>query len=129
MSLLDRLKAVVASLTAPARTARSNPESRWVVATSDDAISVTDAAGEVRRIARNDLDGLMIETNDSGPWGADVWWLLLSEDGTVACAFPQGATGEQQAVDWLKNLPGFDYAAMIEASASTSNGLFPLWKR
>ena len=37
----------------------------------------------------------MIETNDSGPFGADVWWLLFGADDRIAVAFPQGATGEQ----------------------------------
>jgi hypothetical protein len=71
----------------------------------------------------------MIETNDSGPFGADIWWLLFGADDRLACAFPQGAAGEKAAVDRLLGLPGFDHEAMIMAMGSTGNAVFPVWRR
>ena len=81
------------------------------------------------RLALAELNGVMIETNDSGPFGADVWWLLFGADDRVAVAFPQGAAGEQAAIDWLAGLPGFDHDAMIMAMGSTANAVFPVWRR
>ena len=108
---------------------RLYPESRWTVTSGDDRISVSDPDGEVRSIAMADLAAVMIETNDSGPWGTDFWWLLLAADRSLASAFPQGATGEKEAMERLMALPGFDHGEMIRASASTDNALFPVWER
>jgi len=80
---------------------------------------------ELRKI---DLGGVIIETNDSGPWGADVWWLLFGSDDKVAVAFPQGASGEKAVVDYLIALPGFDHGAMIDAMQSADNNVFPVWR-
>ena len=104
------------------------PEAAWRVDLTADAINVTDHTGKVRSVARNSLSGILIETNDSGPWGADVWWLMFDADDKMACAFPQGATGEKFAIDYFTQLEGFDSGAMISAMASTSNAAFPVWR-
>ena len=135
MGLLSRLKLLgLDLLTGSARLSgtvpgRPPPEGSWIVTLTDDRISVADGAGATRVIARADLAGVAIETNDSGPWGADFWWLLYGADDGLACMFPQGATGEKEAMDWLLLLPGFDHEAMIRASASVTNATFPVWKR
>ena len=104
-------------------------EAAWIVTMTDEEIRVADPRGEVRSIARERIAAVLIETNDSGPWGSDFWWLLLGPDKSLACAFPQGATGESEAMEWLMALPGFDHGRMIEASVSTGNALFPVWER
>ena len=105
------------------------PEASWVVAVDVESIRVTDEAGETRAVAKSELSGVAIETNDSGPWGADVWWLLFGAGDGPACAFPLGATGEKAAVDYLMGLAGFDLAQMTEAMRSTRNMTFPVWRR
>ena len=104
-------------------------EAAYVVSVEGDSISVADPKGGEAALALKDLSGVMIETNDSGPFGADVWWLLFGADDRIGVAFPQGATGEQAAIDWLTVLPGFDHDAMIMAMGSTANAVFPLWRR
>jgi hypothetical protein len=104
-------------------------EAAWTVTSVEDRISAVDPGGEVRSVALSDLGGVMIETNDSGPFGADVWWLLFGADDRLACAFPQGAVGEKAAVHRLVGLPGFDHEAMIMAMGSTGNAVFPVWRR
>ena len=70
----------------------------------------------MERLPVGDLSAVAVQTNDKGPRDAvDVWWLLFGRDDKVACSFPQGATGEQLAVDYLMKLPAFDYDAMIDA--------------
>ena len=105
------------------------PEDNWEVSLDADLIRVRDKAGAERSVARSALSAVAIETNDSGPWGADLWWLLFDADDRLACAFPQGATGEQAAVDYLLTLPIFDHDAMVRAMASTGNAIFPVWRR
>ncbi|GAO40795.1 hypothetical protein SCH01S_51_01280 [Sphingomonas changbaiensis NBRC 104936] len=104
-------------------------ESRWAIAIDGERISVRDNVGETKTVAKSDLSAVAVETNDSGPWGADVWWLLFDCSDRLACAFPQGATGEKAVIDYIMRLPAFDYEAMIKAMASTENAVFPVWRR
>jgi len=105
------------------------PEARWVVVMEDGSIRVTDPAGDSRAVGKSELSRVAIETNDSGPWGADVWWLLFGAGRVLACAFPLGAAGETAAVDYLTALAGFDHEEMVKAMSSTDNRLFLLWSR
>ncbi|HYG29863.1 MAG TPA: hypothetical protein VD887_06585 [Allosphingosinicella sp.] len=105
------------------------PEARWVVALDAESIRVTDDSGETRAVAKAELCGVAIETNGSGPWGADMWWQLFAADGRLACAFPQDATGGQAAIDDLARLPGFDQDEMIRAMRSADDAVFQVWRR
>lgn len=105
------------------------PERRWSVTANADAITVTDDAGQSKLVRLQELSGVIIETNDSGPWGVDVWWLLFGADDKIACSYPQGATGEEAVLDTLMALPSFDHQRMIEAMASTDAAIFPVWRR
>ena len=104
-------------------------EARWTVACSDETIRVTDATGDSRSVAIAQIAAVIVETNDSGPWGADLWWLAFDSDGAVALGWPQGATDETAAIDRLMALPGFDMVEMTLAMASTDNAAFTLWRR
>ena len=86
------------------------PETRWLVKQSQDEILVTDPEGNEHALGLADLTDVAIETNDNGPWGADVWWLLFGEDDRLATTFPQGATGDSECVGRLVAPPGFDHA-------------------
>jgi len=129
MGLLSGLKALARRTFATPGAPRAPREAAWVVTIEDDEIRVADPEGQLRGIAKAALAAVLIETNDSGPWGSDFWWLLLAADKSLGCAFPQGATGEKAAMEWLMALPGFDHAAMITASGSTSNAFFTVWER
>ena len=129
MGILSGLKTLAGAFRRSRGRAAPAREAAWIVTMTDREIRVTDPAGEVRGIAKDRVAAILIETNDSGPWGSDFWWLLLAPDKSLACFFPQGATGESEAMAWMMALPGFDHAKMIEASASTSNAFFPLWER
>ncbi|MDG2004015.1 MAG: hypothetical protein P8J20_11860 [Novosphingobium sp.] len=111
------------------RKQRPQPESDWFVVVVQGNIRVTDHDGNEASVPTAEISGIVIETNDSGPWGADVWWLLFGADEQQTCAFPQGATGEQAALDHLMDLPGFDYEQMIAAMSSTENAVFPVWRK
>lgn len=89
---------------------------------------MTDDRGQTRSVVTDDLSGVAIETNDSGPWGADVWWLLFGVNDQLVCAYPQGATGEQAVIDLLMALPSFDHSEMSRAMCSTGNATFPVWR-
>ena len=105
------------------------PEALWTVELDGDGIRAIDQTGATMFISGAELASVAIETNDSGPWGADVWWLLFGPDNKLACAFPQGATGEKDVIDHLMALPGFNNQELIKAMGSTANAVFPVWQR
>ena len=81
-------------------------ERQVVVSFDDEGISSTYPDGTVQTIAWHEINCVAIETNDSGPWGADVWWFLEGSD--KRCVYPQGATGDPEALDeYPKRLPEF----------------------
>ena len=105
------------------------PETQWTVIVGEDSIRITDNQDSVRELAKQELKGVAIETNDSGPWGADLWWMLFDLGGQLAGAFPGGATGESALIDYVATLPSFNHGEMIRAMASTDNAVFVLWER
>lgn len=105
------------------------PEARWCVRVEEDSIRVHDDDGQTHAIALAELASIAIATNDSGPWAADVWWLLHDGDGALAVQWPQGARGEEQAIAVLTGWPGFDQAALGQAMRSTGNARFLVWQR
>ena len=111
------------------RKQRIQKEARWTVAVDDTEICITDHEGNTKSVAKTELSRVMVETNDTGPWGTDVWWLLFGENQQLTCAFPHGATGYQLATDYFARLEGFDHAALIAAMGSTQNAFFPVWRK
>ena len=105
------------------------PEALWSVILDQIAIRVTDQSGDTKSVGIASLSGVIIETNDTGPWGADVWWLLYGSDDQIAAAFPQGATGEKEVLDYLFALPGFRQDEVIKAMGCTANAMFPVWRK
>ena len=103
-------------------------ERQVVVSYNDSLVSATFPSGDTQSIAWSDVDCLAIETNDSGPWGADVWWLL--ESATIRVAYPQGATGDSEMCEQFSiRFPGFSDLTVIQALGCTSNARFVCWQR
>ncbi|MDG6078618.1 hypothetical protein E3U23_05350 [Erythrobacter litoralis] len=99
-------------------------EAQFVVeVTTDDEIVCRAPRQAEQRIKMTDLAAVYVKTNDGGPWGADVWWLLNDNTGVTKVAFPQLATGEMEALARLQQLPGFELRGMN----STDNARFECW--
>ena len=67
------------------------PESRFVVATTDTGVSCTGPNGNIESVDWDDVQTVLIETNNTGPFGTDLWWMLVGKQG--GCVVPMGATG------------------------------------
>ena len=94
-----------------------------VVSTSDTGIAAAYPTGTVQTIEWASVVRIAVETNDSGPWGTDVWWCI--EGSSSSCSFPLGATGRDAAIDEIrKRFPGFQVLGMN----STSNDRFVCWE-
>jgi hypothetical protein len=124
--VFDRLKRMFSP---PQVAPRLQMESRYVVTVDEKEVRCRRPSGETESVTWDDLDGVIVETNDTGPWGADVWWLLFGVNGASGCVIPQGATGEQALLSKLQSLPGFDNEQLIAAMSCTDNQKFLCWTR
>lgn len=79
-------------------------------------------------MAIGNLAAVVIETNDSGPWGDDVVWHLLGRAEGTALSIPQSAENFSMLLERLQSLPGFDNEAVIEAMGSTALNAFLCWE-
>ncbi len=104
------------------------PESRILVELDDDVVRCTWPDKEPEEINLADLARVAIATTDAGPYQCDVFWILEDTDGKNMTV-PKGATGEDDLVNYVLNLDGFDYMLMVMAMGSTSNKVYECWKR
>jgi len=56
------------------------PENKWLLVCDGEVLRVVDDKQNAKQLAKSDLTGVIVETNDSGPWGIDVWRLLFGPD-------------------------------------------------
>jgi len=127
--MLDALRRLFTRPAPAARPAALYPESLHVVTTDTAGVACRHPDGQVESIAWDDLDAVVVETNDTGPFGTDVLWLLVGKAGRGGCVVPQGATGERELLDALFRLPGFDSEQFIAAMACTEDRTFVCWRR
>jgi len=69
--------------------------------------------------------GVAIETNDQGPFVEDVYWLLASKEKVIS--YPSEATGSEEMLKRLQEIPTFNNERLIEAMTCTDNQTFILW--
>lgn len=103
------------------------PEAQYEVRVDDVAIAVIMPDEAFSVIRWDQLEQVRIETNDTGPFGTDMWWVLTGDDRHVS--IPSGAEGESIFMDAIQKLEGFDNEAVIQASMSTDNAEFVCWTR
>jgi hypothetical protein len=87
-------------------------------------LSINVLGAEPQAIEWEAVTRIFVETNDSGPWGQDVWWVV--EGNGSRCTFPQGATGEVKALaEFQRRFPSFE----VKGMNSTSNATFVCWEK
>jgi hypothetical protein len=91
-------------------------------------IQVSHPDGNTSRIQLRDLTRVVVETNASGPLGADVWWHWHG-DAQAVCSYPQGATGEDKALAFVQTLNTFDDKQLRSAMGCTTNRRFVIYER
>jgi hypothetical protein len=116
--------------TPPSSAARLMPESKFAVTVDEQEIRCRRPDGRAESVRFDELRVIIIETNDTGPLGTDVWWILAGDaENRSGCVVPGGATGEREMLEALQRLPGFDNRALIDAMSSMENRRFLCWKR
>lgn len=74
------------------------------------------------------LARITIRTNDTGPWGEDMFW-VFEEDGGNSLHIPASATGIESLFDAFAPLKGVNYDAITEASKGVRNDEFQIWSK
>jgi hypothetical protein len=106
---------------------RLQPESQYIVRTTDTWVSCTTPDGITEQVEWNDLESVLIATTSMGPFLPDVFWILKGV--SDQCMIPLGATGDEELLARLQSLPGFDSMVFAEAMSSTTDKLFVCWRR
>ena len=112
-----------------ARLSRPSPLELWTVSVSADAIATSDGLGTSRSLAIEDLRRVVVATDDSGPWGADVVFLLYSGEEKPVGIFPLEAQGRDAFLDWLEVREGYDPEQLVRAMGSTDIARFTIYRR
>jgi hypothetical protein len=105
------------------------PECLFTVTVGESEFVVLRPDGQRESLPLFELSKVTIVTNDSGPWGADVWWVMEGATEKSGCSFPQGATGESKVLEYVQGLPAFNNEAFIQAMGCTSNARFICWQK
>lgn len=104
------------------------PECLYRISITDDEIQIAHPDGNTSRMQLRALTKVVVETNDTGPLGADVWWHWYG-DAQAVCSYPQGATGEDKALAFVQTLDDFDDDQLRSAMGCTSNQSLVVYKR
>ncbi|MBX7492001.1 hypothetical protein K3163_02120 [Qipengyuania sp. 1NDW9] len=108
---------------------RPHPLENWSVEIAEDHITTSDGQGEVHQLPLADLEEVVIATDDSGPWGADVVYLLYSMEKEPVGLFPIEAQGTQEFVEWLSQRDGYNDQQLRNAMRSTQIARFLIYQR
>lgn len=105
------------------------PESEATVFVQDhgDFVSATFPNGETQTLSWTDLVRFEIQTNDTGPWGWDVWFVLVGSRDRVT--FPLGASGEDDILAKLESETGKSRSDLIGGMNCGENRVFVTWEK
>lgn len=107
----------------------SSQLAQWSVSLDGDDIVTSDGQGNERKMALRDLSRVVVATDDSGPWGADVVFLLYSSGSDPKCLFPLEANGQDGFITWLESQPGYNSRELAQSMGSTKVARFEVFSR
>src|SRR5262245_54348946 len=87
------------------------------VSTDQAGIEFARANGDRESIGWDEIDRVVIRTNDKGPFDDDVFFVL--ETARESLVIPQPAQGADGLLRALQQLPGFDNETVIESMGCT----------
>ena len=105
------------------------PQSPWTVAIDDGLIRTSDGQGTSRELPVAQLSSVVVATDDSGPWGDDVVFLLYADVPDPVGLFPLEAKGCQDFIGWMSGRPGYRDRELAKAMGSTSAARFLVYER
>lgn len=102
------------------------PEAKWKVEFIGTTIRAIDCNGIESSIEVDGIHQTIVETNDTGPWGTDLWWRILPKNGILSV--PGGVTGEPKMLENFQGFSNFNNEQLIKAMRSVDNAEFIVWQ-
>jgi len=99
------------------------PESTFQLTVQGRWLACLKPGGQFQSISLDDVYAVYFRSAP-GAFGID-WWIVESATSDTRFEFPLGATGEADALEWLKQLPGFEIGGMN----STESARVLCWSR
>jgi hypothetical protein len=106
----------------------ASPLAKWSVSIENGSIVTSDGSQTTHRLPVIALKKVIVQTDDSGPCGADVLYFLFTSNAEPAAVFPLEAQGCQTFVDWLCELPGYNDRELARAMGSTNVAEFVVFQ-
>lgn len=128
LELPHKLVSMLTWLRNKIREANASPLAKWSVRLEGDHIITSDGVGNSHTLPTAELQKVVVQTDDSGPWGADVLYFLFSSETEPAGVFPIEAQGCQEFVEWLSIGPGYRDEELASAMASTDVAKFVVFE-
>lgn len=97
------------------------PESRWKIRIENNILYSEDWNGTKQEFDLTRISRIYVRATSEGPWFPDVWIGLVGDSDTLE--YPQGATGEEDFLNFTNKLEGFSWNGMN----STNNDIHPCW--
>ncbi len=107
--------------------AKLDPESKFIVHLSEEAVSCQRPDSQIERVEWKDLQRVEIFTNSDGPFLPDTFWILTGANS--GCVIPWGATGDRELLQRLQQLPSFDSMAVLNAAPKTEESMIVCWQK
>lgn len=104
-----------------------DPESKFIIHLSEEAVSCQRPDGQIERVEWKDLQRVEILTNSDGPFLPDIFWILSGTNS--GCVIPWGATGDEELLQRLQQLPGFDSTAILNAAPKMEEAMTVCWQK
>jgi hypothetical protein len=98
-----------------------------IVSVDDVEIRCQRPNGKTEIVSWAELQAVIIETNSEGPFAPDLYWILVGKN--RGCVIPAGAEGENQLLERLQKILGFDNEAVIAAMSCVEDQRFLCWRR
>jgi hypothetical protein len=108
---------------------RSSKSRTHSIYLTDECVTHERADGTRETLRWDQLEEVGIVTTADGPFTEDVYWVLLGPDRRTGCAIPAFASGMDQLIARLQQLPDFDNDAVIRAMGSTTEARFQCWTK
>jgi hypothetical protein len=103
---------------------------RWVTSAAviPQGIRLATRSGDRVTLHWDELESVIIATDDSGPLDTDLWWEVKATSGLVF-EIPGDQPDSIDLLKKLQSLEGFDNESVIKASCSVNKARFVCWKR
>lgn len=100
----------------------------WSVQFVADKLVINGGLGATHSVEIAAIRKVVVQTDDSGPWGPDFLYFLFADQSDPVGVFPLEAQGASDLVAWLERQPGFNTQQFGQAVGSTKVAQFVVFQ-